>query len=262
MNVNMSKLEPLFQSAYDFPQPELADPNHHEFIATGADLTPQTLLHAYSMGMFPWFNEGDPIAWYSPSPRCVLYPKHYKPSKSLLREMKKSTFMVNINHAFADVIDGCAAVRSYADSTWISPDMKQAYQQLHDLGYAMSIEIYEQNQLVGGLYGLKIGQGFFGESMFHTRTNASKMAFFVLATLCESSQFRWIDCQFPNEHLLSLGAEILNRRDFLQQLSVQIRKPAVDWSALYHQAVPIQTYVNKSLVLCEHDDGYTLNYQH
>lgn len=229
----MSHLIPLFQSAYDFPHPELSDPHHQELISIGADLEPQTLLHAYSIGLFPWFNEDEPISWFSPSPRCILYPKQYHASKSLIREMKKSTYHIKINHAFKEVMQACAASRVYCNETWISPQMQTAYQKLHQLGYAISIEIYDHLQLIGGLYGLKIGQAFFGESMFHTRSNASKMAFFVLVQLCKLSQFKWIDCQFVNEHLLSLGAQPLSRHEFLQQLPKQIRLPAVDWSPLY-----------------------------
>lgn len=254
-------LLPLFQSAYDFPNPEQADPNHHELIAIGADLEAQTLLHAYSIGLFPWFNEGEPIAWYSPSPRCVIYPQHYKASKSLIREIKKSSYYVNINHNFAQVIQACSAPRVYSQDTWISPQMQQAYIHLHELGYAISIEIYDEHQLIGGLYGLKIGQAFFGESMFHTRTNASKMAFFVLNQLCQYSQFKWIDCQLPNDHLMSLGAQTLERREFLQQLPIQIRLADVDWSPLYHNMQPIHTFLTEScLDLQKYQDHYQLSY--
>lgn len=255
-------LEPLFQSAYDFPNPELADPHHHELIAIGADLEPQTLLHAYSIGLFPWFNEHEPIAWYSPSPRCVIYPHQYKASKSLIREIKKSDYFVNINHEFSQVIYACSAPRAYSEETWISPQMKQAYITLHELGYAISIEIYDQQkQLIGGLYGLKIGQAFFGESMFHTRSNASKMAFFILNQLCKASQFKWIDCQLPNDHLMSLGAEILERHDFLQQLPKQIRLAEIDWSPLYHQMQPLSYFIDEHcLHLQQHDETYQLIY--
>lgn len=236
---------PLFQSAYDFPNPQFADPEHDGLIAIGADLQPETLLHAYSIGLFPWFNEdeGDDIAWYSPSPRCVLYPEHYQPSKSLWREMKKSPYRVSINQRFADVIAGCANVRSYSDSTWIGQSMQHAYQCLHELGYAVSVEILDNDILIGGLYGLKIGRAFFGESMFHTRTNASKMAFFVLAQICKVCQFKWIDCQLPNEHLISMGAENLSRNDYLAQLFDEIRRDDVDWSALYKD-YPLKNYLD------------------
>ncbi len=245
-------MEPLFLSAYDFPDPESADPDHQELIAVGADLQPQTLLHAYSIGLFPWFNEGEPIAWYSPSPRCVLYPEQYAPSKSLLREMKKSPYHVQINQHFSAVIDGCSAERAYSDSTWIGESMKYAYQQLHQLGYAISIEIMDNDELIGGLYGVKIGHAFFGESMFHRRTNASKMAFFSLAQLCKFATFKWIDCQLPNDHLLSMGAEPLSRTEYLQQLPVEIRRPVSDWSALYPQRIPIAHFLDET----------HFNYQH
>lgn len=241
-------MTPLFQSAYDFPNPRITDPEHEGLIAMGADLQPDTLLHAYSIGLFPWFNEdeGEDIAWYSPSPRCVLYPEHYQPSKSLWREMKKSPYRVSLNQHFADVMAGCADVRSYSDSTWIGQSMQHAYQHLHALGYAISVEILDENhRLIGGLYGLKIGRAFFGESMFHRKTNASKIAFFVLAQLCKMSQFKWIDCQLPNEHLMSMGAETLSRDAYLTQLYDEIRRDDVDWSALY-QDYPLSNYLDNA----------------
>lgn len=245
--------KPLFQSIYNFPNPEQADPEHHELICMGGDLDVNTLLHAYSIGLFPWFNEGDPIAWYSPSPRCVIYPEHYHPSKSLLREMKKSPYYITVNQHFTDVLEGCAAARNYTNETWINSDIKHAYTQLHHLGYAISIEVLHQHQLIGGLYGLKLGQAFFGESMFHTQTNASKMAFFALVQLCKTAQFKWIDCQFVNDHLLSLGAVTLDRHEFLKQLPIQIRLPYSDWTTLYQQKMPICDLID-STTLQNHDN--------
>ncbi|MDO4222772.1 MAG: leucyl/phenylalanyl-tRNA--protein transferase [Acinetobacter sp.] len=258
MTMTDHDLTPLFLSAYDFPHPECADPHHHELIAVGADLEPQTLLHAYSVGLFPWFNQGEEIAWYSPSPRCVLYPQQHQASKSLLREMKKSPYVVKINQHFQDVIRQCAAARAYSNETWIGDDMIHAYQTLHALGYAISVEIWHEQDLIGGLYGLKIGHAFFGESMFHTRSNASKMAFFVLARLCAMANFKWIDCQLPNEHLMSLGAKTLERKIFLQQLPEQIRQPYSDWSALYDVALPLQDFLSDD-VLSYQQFAFTLN---
>lgn len=245
-------IKPLFQSAYDFPDPEEIDPDHSDLVAIGADLEAITLLHAYSIGIFPWFNEGDDIRWFSPSPRCVLYPEQYKPSKTLLREMKKAPYTVKINQNFAMVMNNCAAPRAYCgDDTWIGPSMKKAYNELHELGIAISIEIWENDEMIGGLYGEKMGQAFFGESMFHKKNNASKMAFFVLAQLCKHSAFKWIDCQLPNEHLISLGAVELERKQFLQQLETQVRLPIIDWSELYTLEIPLQLFLNEDMLYLE-----------
>ena len=223
--MNYSKNAAYFQ----FPNPPEVDPEGYGLIAMGGDLAAQTLLSAYSQGLFPWFNEDEPIAWWCPEPRCVLDPLVYQPSKSLRRLAKKSQWQWSVNIAFDQVINACSLPRSYSEDTWIHDEMIEAYNELHELGYAHSIEIWQDNILVGGLYGLKIGQIYFGESMFHYQSNASKMAFWALNNLCKHTQVKLIDCQLPNDHLLSMGAQIMPRPDFLHTLSKLIQRTALPW---------------------------------
>lgn len=222
------------------------------FIALGGDLAPTTLIAAYSQGLFPWFNKGEPIAWWSPSPRCVIYPAEFSPSKSLKRTAKSKNWTITLNRNFPDVIQACSEARKYTQGTWINPEMISAYSQLNQLGFAYSVEVWDDNpcennssKLIGGLYGLKLGRAFFGESMFHRVTDASKVAFWGLMRLCESSNFAWVDCQLPNEHLLSLGAEILPRTDFLQELPQQIFKESCDWSKLEGKSFSVKNLLNE-----------------
>jgi leucyl/phenylalanyl-tRNA--protein transferase len=225
-----------YTSMYDFPNPEQADPDGQGLICIGGDLAPSTLLHAYSQGLFPWFNEGDPICWWCPEPRCIIDPVQFKPSKSLLRNMKKWDYQIRIDSAFDQVIQQCAAPRSYTADTWISPHIIESYLQLHRLGFAHSIEIWDQHELIGGLYGLNIGKGFFGESMFNHRTDTSKIAFFALMLLCKQEQCPWIDCQLPNDHLLSLNATTVLRKNFLDSLQNVVKMPNIDWK-VYQNSV-------------------------
>lgn len=218
-----------FDCRYLFPEPKMADPDGLGLIAVGADLAPETLLSAYIQGLFPWFNEDEPIAWWSPEPRCVLDPLSYLPSKSLKRLAKSSTWQWSVNRAFEEVIHACSLPRSYAEDTWIHEEMIQAYTELHKLGYAHSFEVWEGEALVGGLYGLKIGQIYFGESMFHRKSNASKIAFWALNNLCQHSQIQLIDCQLPNPHLESLGASIMPRDIFLKGLDNWVLQPSANW---------------------------------
>lgn len=219
----------LFDCNYLFPKPDVADPEGLGLIAIGADLAPQTLLSAYSQGLFPWFNEDEPIAWWSPEPRCVLDPSSFSPSKSLKRLAKSSSWHWSVNQAFEEVIHACSLPRSYADDTWIHDEMIQAYTELHELGYAHSFEVWDEDNLIGGLYGLKIGQIYFGESMFHRQSNASKVAFWALNNFCQHTGVELIDCQLPNPHLQSLGAGIMPRQLFLAELSSWVSQPSLDW---------------------------------
>ena len=155
-------------SQYIFPNPIEADPEGHGFICVGADLTPSTLFEAYTHGLFPWFNEDEPICWWSPEPRCIIEPQAYHPSKSLLRTMKKQDYRITINQAFDRVMRCCSLPRNYTNETWISEDIIQGYCDLFDAGYAYSIEVWNEQILIGGLYGVAIGKGCFGESMFST----------------------------------------------------------------------------------------------
>ncbi|APV36178.1 leucyl/phenylalanyl-tRNA--protein transferase [Acinetobacter soli] len=219
----------ILPSMYVFPDPVEADPEGQGLICIGADLEPSTLFEAYTHGLFPWFNEGDPICWWSPDPRCVIYPEQYHPSKTLIRSMKKYDYQVTINRVFEQVVRACALPRNYTNDTWISEDIVQGYVELFKAGYGYSVEVWQEDQLVGGLYGVSIGKGCFGESMFSTRTDASKMAFYTLMLIGQEHQVRWIDCQLVNDHLLSLGACTLSRQDYLKSLQDVIIEPPINW---------------------------------
>ncbi|KLV04737.1 leucyl/phenylalanyl-tRNA--protein transferase [Photobacterium aquae] len=214
MAIYLPELDPL---STDFPSPDtaLADPNG--LLAFGGDLSPERLISAYRQGIFPWFTDGEPLLWWSPAPRAVFIPNLFRPSKSLKKFFRKSGYRVTINHACHQVIRLCASTRG-PDQTWITNDMIQAYQQLHDLGYCHSVEVWQNEKLVGGLYGIGMGHIFCGESMFSIADNASKIAlwFFCRHFHCHGGQL--IDCQVMNDHLASLGAAEIERpvfRDFL-----------------------------------------------
>lgn len=198
-----------------FPSPELADPDG--LLAIGGDLRPDRLILAYQNGIFPWFSEGDPICWYAPLERCVIFPDCVMVSKSMRRLIKANHFSVTYDKAFKEVIENCAKIgRKDQDGTWITKDMQQAYITLHQLGYAHSVEVWEEDVLVGGLYGIHINQVFCGESMFSKVSNASKYA---LIWLCKTKNFKLIDCQLPNDHLMSLGAEMITSEEYNSYLS-------------------------------------------
>ena len=216
-------------SMFTFPDPIEADPDEEGLICIGADLEPSTLYEAYTHGLFPWFSEGEPTCWWSPEPRCIIRSEDYHPSKSLIRNMKKLDYRITINHAFEDVIRSCSLPRTYADETWISEDIIQGYCALFKAGYAYSVEVWDQDKIVGGLYGVTIGKGCFGESMFSTQTDVSKMAFYVLMLIGQENQLPWIDCQLVNDHLLSLGASTISRQNYLKSLQDVVKQPAIDW---------------------------------
>ena len=199
-----------------FPDIGLALKNPNGLIGIGGDLSTKRLLKAYSQGIFPWYSEEEPILWYSPDPRMVITPEVFHLSKSLNKIVLSKKFEVRMNTAFIDVITHCQKINRPGQSgTWIGDDMLRAYCELHDSGYAHSYEVYEKDKLVGGLYGVALGQVFFGESMFSLISNASKVAF---AYLLQKSHYRLIDCQVENPHLESLGAFKLARDLFIQQL--------------------------------------------
>lgn len=199
-----------------FPPPEHAEEGG--LLAVGGDLSTPRLLLAYSMGIFPWFNDGDPILWWSPDPRCILEPAELKISRSLAKVMRRREFTVSFDQAFAAVIDACAEGRRQTEGTWITAGMRQAYLRLHRLGYAHSVEVWREADLVGGLYGVCLGRCFFGESMFHRAANASKVALAELSRHLLCRRFELIDCQLPTPHLLSLGARVVPREEFLLRL--------------------------------------------
>lgn len=206
-----------------FPKPELADSDG--LLAIGGDLSPLRLLTAYSMGIFPWYNEDNPILWWSLDPRLVLFPAEAKFSKSLMRKIKQQEFEIRIDTNFRKVIALCASqLRKTQTGTWINGDVIKAYTRLHDLGFAHSFEAYKENKLVGGLYGLSLGGVFMGESMFHTETDASKVAFYYLVKYIEAMDFDFIDCQQVTTHLVSLGARPVVRKVFLDLLKKSIQK--------------------------------------
>jgi leucyl/phenylalanyl-tRNA--protein transferase len=198
-----------------FPNPELADEDG--LLAVGGDLSAERLLLAYHHGIFPWYSEGDPILWYAPHERCVIYPEKVKISKSMKQILRSDAFTLTTNKAFAAVIGHCSKTpRKDQAGTWITKEMQEAYINLHRLGWAHSVEVWAQGNLVGGLYGVAVGKVFCGESMFSLVSNASKAA---LIYLCKQFSFSLIDCQLPNEHLLSLGAEMIDRESYLATLS-------------------------------------------
>jgi len=201
-----------------FPDPELADEDG--LLGVGGDLAPERLLLAYGSGIFPWFSKGEPILWWSPDPRCVLYPEKLKISTSLRQVLKKKDYEIRFDSCFADVIRNCSeAKRKGQRGTWITKEMQQAYIRLHELGFAHSTEVFMDGALAGGLYGVSIGRTYSGESMFHLRPEASKIALFHLVERLKGWDFPLIDCQVTNKHLLSLGAEEMPRKEFLKQLA-------------------------------------------
>ena len=197
-----------------FPDPALALDEPNGLLAAGGDLGPERLLCAYRRGIFPWFSEGQPILWWSPDPRAVLWPETLHVSRSLRRTQRRATFTISTDTAFDRVVRECAAPRKGREDTWITPDMAAAYGRLHRAGHAHSIECWRGTELAGGLYGVAAGRVFFGESMFSRAPDASKIA---LAHLCTLG-FGLIDCQIPNAHLTRLGAVAMSRRRFLALL--------------------------------------------
>ncbi len=206
-----------------FPAPEQAGPDG--LLAVGGDLSPERLLLAYTQGIFPWYSEGQPILWWSPNPRAVLFTKHFRRHKNLRRIVCSGRFTVRFDSCFSDVISHCSKVsRKGYEGTWITPEMMQAYTRLHELGYAHSVETYLDNRLVGGLYGVSLGGAFFGESMFHIETDASKVALWHLVDRLVEWKFDFIDVQQDTVHLRSLGAQIVERKKFLLLLEESLQK--------------------------------------
>jgi len=207
-----------------FPPPDYADPSG--LLAVGGDLSKERLLEAYRLGIFPWYSDDQPILWWSPDPRLVLDLKDFKISRSLSKTLKKGVFQVTFDHAFEEVIQACAVVpRAAQNGTWITEEMQEAYINLHGLGYAHSVESWFGGKLAGGLYGVSLGKAFFGESMFHLKTDASKVALATLVEKLKSWDFHFIDSQMTTEHMVRLGAKELPRRIFLKRLQSALRYP-------------------------------------
>jgi len=208
-----------------FPPVELASPEG--LLAVGGDLRAERLLEAYRHGIFPWYNPGQPILWWSPDPRAVLFPAKLRVSRSLGKTLRRKKFAVTLDTAFRDVMQQCAAPRNHraGPGTWITPEMIEAYCVLHARGLTHSVESWLDGKLAGGLYGVALGSAFFGESMFSRETDASKVAFVRLVRQLEHWGFALVDCQLPSAHLSSLGAEEIRRREFLERLEQALPQP-------------------------------------
>jgi leucyl/phenylalanyl-tRNA---protein transferase len=201
-----------------FPDTELAEPDG--LLAVGGDLSTERLLLAYQNGIFPWYGDDTPVLWYSPHERFVLFSGELIVSKSMRQVLNSGKFKVTVNHCFAKVIDACSKIeRTGQDGTWITDEMKAAYIQLHQKGYAHSVEVWQEDNLVGGLYGIQTGNVFCGESMFSLVSNASKTA---LIHLCKSGSYRLIDCQVHTDHLESMGARIISRKEYMRWVNGEL----------------------------------------
>ena len=213
-----------------FPPVERALRSPNGLLAAGGELTTMRLLEAYRHGIFPWFNPGEPTLWWSPDPRMVLFPGEFRISRSLAKILRKGVHSVRIDTAFEQVMRACAAPREGRYGTWIVEDMITAYCALHKMGSAHSVEVWMENKLVGGVYGVSIGRMFFGESMFSRVSNASKIALAHLARQLERWQFGMIDCQMKTPHLASLGAREISRREFIARLQELVHcAPMSNW---------------------------------
>jgi leucyl/phenylalanyl-tRNA--protein transferase len=212
----------------DFPDVELALKEPDGLLAIGGDLSVPRLLQAYRQGIFPWYGPGQPILWWSPDPRLVLYPERLHVSRNLARTLKKAAFEVTMDTVFESVIRACAAPRAADSGTWIMPEMEQAYLDLYRQGHAHSVECWQAGKLVGGLYGVSVGRMFFGESMFATASDASKVALAQLAQQLAAWNFRLIDCQVHTSHLVSMGANTMSRNEFVYVLKKTCALPGPD----------------------------------
>lgn len=209
---------------YAFPPIDQADENG--LLAYGGDLSPERLVSAYESGIFPWYEEGQPILWWSPPKRMVLYPDQFKVSKSLKQSIRNKGFSWTVDTAFEEIIERCATVeRKDQDSTWITDAMNRAYVRLHTLGFAHSFEAWQAGKLVGGLYGVSLGRVFFGESMFSTVSDASKYAFYQLCQFVLKHDISFIDCQLYTDHLASLGAVEIDRNQYMELLQEALAYP-------------------------------------
>ncbi|MEO6406693.1 MAG: leucyl/phenylalanyl-tRNA--protein transferase [Ferruginibacter sp.] len=204
----------LNKTDINFPHPSLAEPDG--LLAIGGDLTTERLVSAYENGIFPWYSEGDPVCWFSPHRRCVIFPKEIFISHSMKKIISQNSFSITTNTCFEDVIENCRSIkRKLEHGTWITNDMKEAYIELHHLGVAHSVEAWQDGKLAGGMYGVVINNIFCGESMFSKISNASKA---VMIWICSQRKYKLLDCQLANPHLLSMGARLIEQKDFLKML--------------------------------------------
>ncbi|MFS2223443.1 leucyl/phenylalanyl-tRNA--protein transferase [Pantoea sp. B65] len=220
------RLIQLSRESLNFPPPEMALREPNGLLAMGGDLSPARLLNAYHRGIFPWFSHGDPILWWSPDPRAVLFPEQFHLSRSMKRFHRRSPYRVTLNQAFYAVIEGCASERD--EGTWITPEVKRAWLKLYEMGHAQSIEVWQEDELVGGMYGMALGQIFCGESMFSRCENASKTALLVFSQHFSQCGGKLIDCQVLNSHTASLGAEEIPRVAWLAWLNALAQQPVSD----------------------------------
>lgn len=211
------------RGAFPPPSEALTEPNG--LLAAGGDLSPERLLSAYSQGIFPWYSEGQPILWWCPDPRAVLWPEELRVSRSLRRSVRNRGFEFRVNTAFDDVVAACAEPRSYGGGTWITAEMAAAYGRLHALGWAHSFETWREGRLVGGLYGVALGGIFFGESMFSRTTDASKVALVHAVDFLIADGIELVDCQVASAHTVSLGAVDMDREAFLEHVAKLCRPP-------------------------------------
>lgn len=224
---------PWLEPGDSFPPTHLALTEPDGLLAAGADLTVDTLLAAYARGIFPWFSDDDPILWWTPSPRCVLHPEQFYTSRRTQRRMHNPRWRFALNTAFEQVMLACATTPRHGQhGTWITDDMLAAYRHLHHAGYAHSFELWEDEQLVGGLYGVRLGRMFFGESMFSHRTDASKAIMTLMMSQAEPLQIALLDCQVASPHLLSLGATTLSRPAFESLLEDYRAQPVRPWQTI------------------------------
>ena len=217
-------IQPLSTSSSVFPDPRLS--SDEGLLAYGGDLSSDRLLLAYKKGIFPWYSQDDPILWWSPNPRLLLYPKKFKIRKSFGRVLRSGKFSVTFDTHFSEVITHCATVyRKEQESSWIVDEIIEAYTRLHKEGFAHSVEVHKDGKLVGGLYGVAFGKAFFGESKFSLVSDASKVAFKALSDVLGSRGYDFIDCQMKTDHMIGLGAEVVDRDFFLDSLELAIEKP-------------------------------------
>ena len=227
-NINLPWLDPK-DPHYPFPSPDDALDSPEGLVAAGGDLNPTRILRAYRQGIFPWYEEGQPILWWSPDPRGILFPAKFNAHKSLLRTIKRQQWKVTYDHAFQRVMVACAEPRSYSKGTWITKDMINAYCHLHQLGHAHSLEIWNQSdKLIGGIYGISMGSVFFGESMFSRVTDASKVALLYLSANLDLWDYHLLDTQLPSSHLEFLCGEPISRQHYLTLLDRFSQQPAKD----------------------------------
>lgn len=235
---------PVFalDDTHGFPDPRHANPDG--LLAIGGDLHPKRLINAYATGIFPWYDQNSPILWWSPDPRLVLFPDHFRATRSLRQSVRTSGFQFTADGAFSQVIQECSDVpRNRETGTWITPEMIQAYDALHIMGLAHSIEVWKEGTLVGGLYGVSLGRAFFGESMFFKHRDASKAALWMLCQFLASLSFHFIDAQVHTEHLMRMGAIEIPRKSFLVKLDQALQYPSLqfNWADSFEEFLQLNT---------------------